>query len=65
MLASHFEALAKAHSDDPSGSNGGVIGSFNPSVFGEYAAGVEQALSGLSVGQISQPCPNRIWLSYF
>lgn len=50
-----FEALAKAHSDDPSGSNGGVIGSFNPSVFGEYAASVEQALSGLSVGQISQP----------
>ena len=43
MLAESFEALAKLILMID-GSNGGVIGSFNPSVFGEYAAGVEQAV---------------------
>lgn len=50
-----FAELAKAHSDDPSGQSGGNIGSFNPAVFGQDAAKVEQALAGLGVGQVSVP----------
>lgn len=50
-----FSELAKAHSDDPSGQSGGNIGSFNPAVFGQDAAKVEQALAGLGVGQVSVP----------
>ncbi|WP_350558699.1 SurA N-terminal domain-containing protein [Psychrobacter sp. CAL346-MNA-CIBAN-0220] len=50
-----FAALAKKESDDPSGADGGAIGRFNPSVFGNDAAAVEQALQGLSVGDISKP----------
>lgn len=50
-----FAKLAKTESDDPSGETGGAIGSFNPSVFGNDAAAVEQALAGLSVGDISDP----------
>ncbi len=48
-----FESLAKQYSQDPSGENGGAIGSFNPAVFGQDAPTVEQALSGLTVGQVS------------
>ena len=50
-----FAAVAKKESDDPSGANGGAIGSFNPSVFGKDAATVEKALNGLSVGEITAP----------
>lgn len=50
-----FEALAKQYSQDPSGETGGNIGSFNPSVFGQDAAAVEQALNGLGAGQVSAP----------
>ncbi len=50
-----FEALAKEASDDPSGATGGAIGRFNPSVFGNDAAAVEQALEGLSAGEVSEP----------
>ncbi|MBP2281261.1 peptidyl-prolyl cis-trans isomerase D [Psychrobacter sp. PL19] len=50
-----FAALAKNESDDPSGATGGAIGSFNPSVFGSDAQAVQQALQGLSVGDISKP----------
>ncbi|MGP9690958.1 SurA N-terminal domain-containing protein [Psychrobacter sp. NC44] len=50
-----FAALAKAESDDPSGATGGDIGTFNPSVFGNDAAAVEQALEGLSVGDVTAP----------
>ena len=50
-----FAALAKAESDDPSGTSGGAIGSFNPSVFGKDAAVVEKALNGLSVGDVTAP----------
>lgn len=50
-----FAKLAKTESDDPSGETGGAIGSFNPSVFGNDAAAVEQALAGLSVGDVSDP----------
>lgn len=50
-----FEALAKQYSDDPSGANGGDIGTFNPNVFGNDGVAIERALSGLGVGQVSQP----------
>ena len=50
-----FAALAKQESDDPSGSTGGAIGRFNPSVFGSDAATVEQALQGLKVGDVTAP----------
>ncbi|MDN3440540.1 SurA N-terminal domain-containing protein [Psychrobacter sp. APC 3279] len=50
-----FAALAKAESDDPSGETGGDIGRFNPSVFGSDADTVEEALEGLSVGDVTAP----------
>lgn len=50
-----FEALAKAHSDDPSGQNGGAIGKFNASVFGDSAKDVQSAITSLAEGQFSQP----------
>lgn len=50
-----FAALAKTESDDPSGATGGDIGTFNPSVFGNDAAAVDQALEGLSVGDVTAP----------
>ncbi|WP_201528606.1 SurA N-terminal domain-containing protein [Psychrobacter frigidicola] len=50
-----FAAIAKKESDDPSGSSGGAIGSFNSSVFGSDAAAVEKALDGLSVGDVTAP----------
>lgn len=50
-----FAALAKEYSDDTSASNGGAIGRFNASVFGQEASKVKQALTGLSVGDVSEP----------
>ena len=50
-----FAALAKAESDDPSGETGGNIGRFNPSVFGSDADTVQEALEGLSVGDVTAP----------
>jgi len=50
-----FAALAKQYSDDPTGQQGGGIGRFNPSVFGNDAGAVEQALQGLKVGEVSAP----------
>ncbi|QOD13471.1 SurA N-terminal domain-containing protein [Psychrobacter sp. 28M-43] len=50
-----FAALAKAESDDPSGETGGDIGRFNPSVFGSDADTVQEALEGLSVGDVTAP----------
>ena len=50
-----FAAIAKQESDDPSGANGGAIGSFNPSVFGNDATAVEKALEGLNVGDVTAP----------
>lgn len=49
-----FETLAAQFSDDPSAGNGGAIGAFNPAVFGQDAAKVEQVLSGVGVGQVSR-----------
>ncbi len=48
-----FAALAEQYSDDPTGASGGAIGRFNPSVFGNDAAKVEDALEGLTVGEVS------------
>lgn len=50
-----FANVAKAESDDPSGETGGDIGRFNPAVFGNDAPAVEEALAGLSVGDVSAP----------
>ena len=50
-----FAKVAKAESDDPSGETGGDIGRFNPAVFGIDAPAVEEALAGLSVGEVSAP----------
>ncbi|MDO4699643.1 MAG: SurA N-terminal domain-containing protein [Moraxella sp.] len=50
-----FAALAKAHSQDPTGENGGHIGAFNPAVFGDDAKAVEAAIANLAVGQVSEP----------
>ncbi|MBP8817153.1 MAG: SurA N-terminal domain-containing protein [Psychrobacter sp.] len=50
-----FAKVAKAESDDPSGETGGDIGRFNPAVFGNDAPAVEEALAGLSVGEVSAP----------
>lgn len=50
-----FAAMAKKYSEDPTGQQGGAIGRFNPEVFGKDAAAVEQALQGLTVGQVSTP----------
>lgn len=60
-----FESLAAQYSDDPSGSNGGAIGSFNPAVFGQDAAKVEAALAGVGVGQVSQPVQTGFGLHLF
>ncbi|WP_264678272.1 SurA N-terminal domain-containing protein [Moraxella bovis] len=50
-----FEALAKAHSDDPTGESGGDIGSYNPAFFGDSSSAVENAISGLTAGGVSEP----------
>ena len=50
-----FAKVAKAESDDPSGETGGDIGRFNPAVLGNDAPAVEEALAGLSVGEVSAP----------
>lgn len=50
-----FAKVAKAESDDPTGETGGDIGRFNPAVFGNDAPAVEEALAGLSVGDVSDP----------
>ena len=50
-----FAKVAKAESDDPTGETGGDIGRFNPAVFGNDAPAVEEALAGLSVGEVSAP----------
>ncbi|TXD98199.1 peptidylprolyl isomerase [Psychrobacter frigidicola] len=50
-----FAAIAKKESDDPSGTSGGAIGTFNPSVFGNDATAVEKALNGLKVGDVTAP----------
>lgn len=50
-----FELLAKQYSEDPSGANGGVIGKYNPSVFGRDVGVVNTALANLKVGGVSQP----------
>lgn len=50
-----FASVAKTYSQDPTGQDGGHIGSFNPAVFGDDAAAVSAALTGLQVGQVSQP----------
>lgn len=50
-----FAKLAKQYSEDPTGQQGGAIGRFNPSVFGEEASAVEAALQGLTVGEVSNP----------
>ena len=50
-----FAAVAKTESDDPSGETGGDIGRFNPSVFGNDADAVQNALEGLSVGDVTAP----------
>lgn len=50
-----FESLAKSHSDDPSGQNGGAIGQFNPEVFGAEAKDVQKAISTLAEGEVSEP----------
>ena len=50
-----FATVAKQESDDPSGADGGAIGRFNPSVFGNDANKVQEALAGLDVGSVSAP----------
>lgn len=55
LTSESFESLAKSHSDDPSGQNGGAIGKFNPEVFGAEAKDVQQAISTLAEGEVSQP----------
>lgn len=50
-----FESLAKTHSDDPTGQSGGDIGSYNPAFFGDSSSAVENAISGLTVGGVSEP----------
>ncbi|UNU73025.1 SurA N-terminal domain-containing protein [Moraxella nasovis] len=60
-----FEKLAKQYSDDPSGKTGGLIGAYNPAVFGDDAAAVTQALSGLSLGDFSQPVKTKYGYQIF
>lgn len=50
-----FEALAKAHSDDPTGESGGNIGAFNAEVFGADASKVQAAITPLAAGQTTAP----------
>lgn len=50
-----FAELAKAKSDDPSGDNGGDIGTYNAAVFGADASKVDAAIAALQVGQVSEP----------
>ncbi|WP_228144881.1 SurA N-terminal domain-containing protein [Moraxella equi] len=50
-----FEALARAHSDDPTGESGGDIGSYNPAFFGDSSSAVENAISRLTAGGVSEP----------
>ncbi|MDA0238255.1 MAG: peptidylprolyl isomerase [Proteobacteria bacterium] len=47
-----FETLAKLTSDDPSGSNGGVLNWLMP---GETVPEFEQALARLAIGEVSEP----------
>lgn len=60
-----FEELAKSYSDDPSGESGGYIGQYNPSVFGNDAAEVNLALSGLKVGEVSRPVKTKFGYQFF
>lgn len=60
-----FAALAKQHSKDPSGQQGGEIGTYNPSVFGENAAAVDAAIGTLSVGQVSKPVQTSFGVHIF
>lgn len=50
-----FEELAKQYSDDPSGQNGGDIGTYNSLVFKDDASKVDAAIALLEVGQVSEP----------
>lgn len=48
-----FAAMAEEHSDDPvTSSKGGDLGWFGPN---EYGTRIEETVSGLEVGQLSQP----------
>lgn len=64
-LGASFEQLAKEYSQDPSKESGGVIGAFNPAVYGDKAADVEKALLGLTTGQISQPVQSNFGYHIF
>lgn len=50
-----FESLAKVHSEDPTGANGGDIGTFNPAFFGGSSEAVESVIDKLDVGKVSDP----------
>jgi peptidyl-prolyl cis-trans isomerase D len=60
-----FTVLAKQESDDPSGADGGAIGRFNPSVFGNDAPAIETALQGLSVGDVTAPIKTNFGYQIF
>lgn len=60
-----FEALAKEYSDDPTGANGGNIGTYNPTLFGDSSGAVTSAIDGLSAGQVSQPVQTKFGYHIF
>lgn len=63
--AKTFAEMAKTHSQDPTGADGGAIGRFDPAVFGNDAAKVTDALDGLKVGEVSQPITTSYGVQLF
>ena len=57
-----FEELAGDFSMCPSGKTGGNLGEFGK---GMMVPPFEQAAFSLQVGEVSTPCSNSIWFSYY
>src|SRR4029077_13629910 len=54
-----FAEMAKQHSEDASGPNGGDLGWFKQ---GEMIESIEKAATALKVGEVSEPIRNKIGL---
>ncbi len=60
-----FTQLVKQYSEDLTAEDGGAIGRFNPAMFNDDAKAVEDALMGLSVGDVSAPVKTSFGVQIF